>query len=278
MLFSLYYDYQLPRGGTWKTLIGESLFPTFKYGAYALFLNGLIYHCIALPIMEGNSGFPFQYILILVNLNQFCSMICFFYPLFNCHPNLGMPIFQLFIYIPTFIFGIILNLYGWSKKVLPNLTVTGSWVLSRRRDWGLAGLFLSASQLVLIMYYLKDIFSNNQRFKSQYGDLFNVFAASVVFMAIGALGYHIFCTKISGGYCGCHKQLVITCLVHAILELLGLIMYAYVNTVKDQASILYYHFFFFSCGMVIAAFGNIYISWQPFDSDLKLLQSNYVSV
>ena len=71
MICSLHYDWDLASGrSNYNTKVGEKLFPTFKYGALSLFLNGFIYHCISEPLNSGNNGIPFNYICIPINANQ----------------------------------------------------------------------------------------------------------------------------------------------------------------------------------------------------------------
>lgn len=280
MICSLYYDWDLSYGSTeYKLKVGEKLFPAFKYGAFSMFLNGLIYHCISKPLYRGTSGIPLNYICILLNINQICALVCFFYPLLKYDPKNGYTIFQLFIYVPTAICGVLLNIYGWSKKPLPAITLTGSWVLSRRRDWGLVGVFLAACQLVLIFWNSMKCFYDADTVKKRYGDSFNVYAASMFLMVIGSLGYHVLALKVSKGSFSCHNPLKYITLAFAIIELVGLIMYIYACIEANQARIFYYHSLFFSGGMVVSAFGNVFISWKKFDEDVNLFESgNYYKI
>lgn len=274
MICSLYYDWDLSYGRSpYQTKLNENLFSIFKYGALSLFLNGLLYHCISEPLNNGNSGIPFNYICILININQICTIVCFFYPLFKYDPKNGYTIFELFIYIPTAIFGILLNIFGWEKKKPNSITITGSWVLSRRRDWGLAGVFLAACQLVLIFWGSMKCFYDADKIKSRYGSYFALYAASMFLMVIGALGYHVLALKVSEGSFSCHDILKYITLSFAIIELVGLILYIYACSSANQTRIFYYHSLFFSLGMVISAFGNVFISWKKFDDDVSLCES-----
>lgn len=280
MLCSLYYDWDLCYGSTaYKLKVGEKLFGAWKYGALSLFLNGLIYHCISKPLYRGTSGIPLNYICVLLNINQFCALICFFYPIFKYDPKNGYTIFQLFVYIPTFVSGVLLNIYGWSRKEIPSITLTGSWVLSRRRDWGLVGVYLAACQLVLIFWNSMKCFYDAGSTKTRYGNQFNVYAASLFLMVVGSLGYHVLALKVSKGKFPCHDILKYITLGFAIIEFVGLIMYCYSCTKANQTRIFYYHSLFFSAGMVVAAFGNAFISWKKFDEDVNLFESgNYYKI
>lgn len=280
MLCILYYDYDLSYGSTtWQANVGEKLYPIFKYGALSLFLNGLIYHCISKPLYRGTSGIPLNYICVLLNINQICSVLCFFYPLMKYNPENGYTIFQFFIYVPTTIFGILLNIYGWSSKPYPAITLTGSWILSRRRDWGLVGVFLAAAQLVLIFWTSMKCFYDPDSAKRRYGDYYNVYTASLFIMVVGALGYHVLALKVSKGKCNCHDTLKYITLSFALLELIGFIMYCYSCTEANQTKIFYYHALFFSVGMIVSALGNTYISWKKFDDDITIFESgNYIKV
>lgn len=274
MICSLYYDWDLSSGRSpYQSKLSEKLFPTFKYGALSLFLNGLLYHCISEPLYNGNSGFPLNYVCILININQICSVVCFFYPLFKYNPKDGYTIFELLVYIPTLIFGILLNIYGWEKKKPNSITIPGSWVLSRRRDWGLAGVFLAASQLILIFWSSMKCFYDAEKIKSRYGSYFIPYASSLFMMVIGSLGYHVLALKISEGNLSCHDILKYIVLLFATIELIGLIIYVYACTCAKQTRIFYYHSLFFSLGMVISAFGNVYISWKKFEDDVSLCEN-----
>lgn len=280
MICALYYDWDLSYGSKeYEPKVGKNLFPAFKYGALSLFLNGLLYHCISKPLYRGTSGIPLNYVCLLININQICALVCFFYPLLKYDAKNGYTIFELFVYIPTAVCGVMLNVYGWQKKPLPAVTLTGSWILSRRRDWGLVGVYLAACQLVLIFWNSMKCFYDNERTKKNFEDDFNVYAASLFLMVIGSLGYHVLALKVSKGSFPCHDILKYVTFSFTIVELIGLIMYVYACTKHNQARIFYYHSLFFSLGMIVSAIGNTFISWKKFDEDVNLFESgNYYKI
>ena len=270
MLMALYYDWDIAWGSDeFQKLIGDKFYPTFKYGCYSLFLSGLLYHCMSKPLYRGSSGFPFQYVAILLNFNQLCSIICFFFPILIANPKNGFVYFQMLVYIPTLVVGSLMNYYGWNKVQVKSITLTGSFLLSRRRDWGIAGTLLSACQMVLLFWSCVKCFIQPDWYKESYGDYFRVYSIALLFMIIGALGYHVLGLKVSKGGFPCHRRLNLVSLTFASIELVGLILYILSCTLSNMNNIFYYHGLFFGAGMVVSAFGNSYISRLKLDEDIQ---------
>lgn len=274
MICILYYDWDVASGRSiYITKLGSKLYPVFKYGSLSLFLNGFLYHCISEPINDGHSGIPFEYIIIVINVNQLISVICFFYPLMKLNAKNGYVLFEIFIYIPTLIFGILLNIFGWEKKKPKFITIKGSCILSRRRDWGLVGVYMAASQIILIFWSSMKCFYDSELIKQRYGNYFTIYASSLFLMVIGSLGYHVLALKVSYGNCECHHPLKVITLFFAIIEFIGLIIYIVACSKANQTRIFYYHSLLFSIGLFVSAIGNTYLSWKKFDDDIYLIEN-----
>lgn len=273
ILCALFYDYDIASGKkVWQDKIGSKNYPFFKYGALALCLNGLLYHCLSKPLYRGTSGFPVHYFAIPLNVNQFFAILCFFWPLLSNSQKKGFPIFQLLIHPITFILGTSLTIYGWKQINPQKLTISGSFLLSRRRDWGIAGTLFSAAEVVLIFWSAMKCIYDNEKYKVKYGNGQVVYSIAVFLQMIGALGYHVLGLKVSKGTFPCHNLLIKICFGFITTELIGTLLYVPICSIHNQTRIFYYHSLIFSTGMIVSGFGNLYISRKKFNLELEELE------
>lgn len=282
ILCSLSYGYDLAGGWafpSWEDRVGKKLYPAFEYGVLALCLNGLLYHCLSKPLYRGTSGLPLQYVSILVNLNQLVASVCFFISIMNYQPRNGYVIFQFLVYPTTFILGSLLTYYAWNQITPQKLTISGSWLLSRRRDWGIAGTLFSAAEVAMVFWDAIRSFYDQYRIKSMFGDLYKLAGSAMFLQVTAALGYHVLGLKVSKGVMPCHQHLVWASLAFIFIEIVGTGIYIACCSIKKQINIFYYHSFFFSIGTIVSGLGNIYISRKKFYEELdELEKGNYADI
>ena len=101
-------------------------------------------------------------------------------------------------------------------------------------------------------------FYDSAQTKNRYGNYF-VASLSLFLMLIGSLGYYVLGSKISSSNFSCHDLLIYIVLLFTFIELIGLVTYIIACTIAKQTRIFYYYSLFFLLGMVISAFGNIYM-------------------
>lgn len=261
ILAIMYYIFDVAkRRNIWKKRLGNKNFYIFRVGVYLIFFNGFFYHCLSKPLYRGTSGFSVQYYAIAMNSIQLMGIVCFFTGIMHYAPEHVYSIIQFFIYIPTFLLGMALNYFGWEPKKPQRLTTEGSWVASRRRDWGMTSTISSASLLVMLAWEVSKCIYDKIRYKKLMGELLGLYYSSFTLMSIGGVGIHVLVMKVSKGVIPCHQKLNIICIVFDIIETVGLALYTYVCNVKDLVYIAFYHVFFFSLATVISTFGNSYIS------------------
>ncbi|KAH0793677.1 hypothetical protein GPJ56_002398 [Histomonas meleagridis] len=273
-LFTLYYNYDISKGlKVWETTLGSKYYPAFKFGSYTLFACGLIFHCISKPVYRGTSGFPLQYIGFVFCLLDLAAFLCFFIPLFHHDKKDVFGWIQFFIYLANLISCTGLTIVS-RKSIQPaQISIAGSWVLSRRRDWGICGTILGGLQVVMIFW--ETVFSlyapEDKKALAVFKDKINEYRASMILLTIGALGYHIVSLKISKGQCPCHNKMRISGFVFLAFEIVGLILYEHVCTIRPYKHIFFYHVIIMGLGIVISGLGNDYISRRPFKEDYEAL-------
>lgn len=279
-LFTLYYNYDIAKGlKTYEKVMGDKWYSPFKFGCYTLFMCGVIFHCISKPLYRGTSGLPMQFVGLLACLFDLAAIFCFFIPLFKFYRKDAFTWVQLFIYVPNLVTVIGLT-YTSRKSVQPTqLTIPGGWLISRRRDWGIAGTIFSGCQIVMIFWeFVKSCYSlGNQKTNRLFKEYSNSYIASLGLMTLGALGYHIVALNISKGRCPCHRKMVISGIIFVLIEIIGFIIYEYDCTKCEYKHIFFYHTVIFALGIIVSGIGNFIVSWKMFDQDYAEL-NNYQNV
>lgn len=279
-LFTLYYNYDIAKGlKTYEKEMGDKWYPPFKFGCYALFVCGVVFHCISKPLYRGTSGLPMQFVGFAACLVDLAAVICFFVPLIKFYKNDAFTWVQLFIYIPNLVTIIGLT-YTSRKSIQPaQLTIPGSWLISRRRDWGICGTIFSGCQIVMIFWeFVKSCYDTKKKVVERlFKESANSYLASLGLMTLGALGYHIVALNISKGMCPCHRKMVISGIVFVTIEIIGFIIYEYVCTKYEYKHIFFYHTVIFALGVILSGIGNFIISWKKFDQDFAE-NNNYQNV
>ena len=292
MMCAFYYAYQITGGmPVWQIRLLNN-YNIWLYGIYSMFINGCVYHCLSKPLYHGTTGIKFQYFAVLLNANQLAAAICFFKAMFTYSPKNAFVIFQVFPYFITLGLGIALNVASWNSVKPKSYSMKGSFLYTRRRDWGIASTIVSAFQLLLgfsvafMDLMKKDSTTGEISAKPTYGSYFNCYIGGLMIMWIAALGCHVLAFKVSKGLCPCHRILNYITIGFNVFEVIGLILYI-LATHKAQATripipglgitlvtdskvnILYMHLLLFGVCQVVAVFGNSYISWRPFKEDLE---------
>lgn len=272
IITTMYYNFDaLKRNRIWKIRLGDKNYKFFQFGLYTLFVNAFLYHSLSKPLYRGTSGFKIQYAFVLMNLLQFAAIICFFSTLFQYSHEQIFAVIQLFIYIPVFGIGTAINYFAWKQLKPKKLTYEGSWLLSRRRDWGIAGTFFSASQMLMLCWEISMNIYETVEFKDWFQKHFGLYVASQGVMFLGALGYHVLGLKVSKGACSssCHRSLNHICLLFIIIEFIGMLMYVIASIIQDQVWLNYDHVLVFALGTVVSGLGNSYVSRRTMTEDLE---------
>lgn len=271
---AFYYGYMIAggMGVVWQYRLKNN-YKIWLYGMESMFVDGIIYHGISKALYHGTSGFKMQYFAILLNLNQIAAAACFFKAMFEYTPTNGFVIFQVLVYIPVFILGVLMTILGWKSREQKVYTLKGSWLYYRRRDWGLIAVFVAAC--LFLLTFIKGFQDKMSKRPTGYSDYNTIYIDSMMIMWVGALGYHFLGLKVSKGNFKCHRYLCLICLAFTALEFIGLVMYVYSTNKAAQVGMLYYHIVIFSAVVIVAALGNCYISWRPFREDCKFYMKEF---
>lgn len=273
MLCTLYYAFDIAKGLKTYEKFYDTMYSRFKFGFVSLFFCSIIYHCISKPLYRGTSGVPMQYFAALTNLAQVIGLICFAYPIFKKEPSNVWHFVQTGVYIITLVLGVGLNYVSWHTVPITTVTIDNSWLISRRRDWGLSGHFFAAFQIIMIFWETIKTIKDPTKPKKVFGDFFTAYELGLLLMMVAAIVYHSIALPIAKGKCPCHPHLKITGLVSICAELVGLVMYWRACTQKDQARMFFTHVIIFALGMIVSGFGVAFMSWNTIDEEVKVFRN-----
>ncbi|OHS95693.1 hypothetical protein TRFO_10325 [Tritrichomonas foetus] len=123
MLLSISYCFKFSQGkGDYVSHhMTQTTFRLFVYSTSSFFVNGLLYHCLSKPLFRGgypsalsffnSKGFPLAHFFVLINTNQFVSLLFFFMSHFTSSNICFYFFFQFLEYLATFLLGSFLNYY-----------------------------------------------------------------------------------------------------------------------------------------------------------------------
>lgn len=265
---AFYYAYMIAggMGPVWEYRL-KGNFKIWLYGVQSLFIDGLLYHALAKTMLAGTSGFKLQYFAIIVNLNQICAASCFFKSMFAYSPKDGFVYVQIFIYIPTFIFGCLMTAYAWKTPEHTEYTEKGSFLYYRRRDWGLASVLSSAC--LFMITFINSHQESDPHAPNPYGKYAGLYGNALTLMCATSILYHFFGLKVAKGNWKRHRILSVVCLIFIALTIIGLAMYIYATEHANAYNMLYYIIIIISLINIMSGLGNGYISWRPFNDDLE---------